>query len=105
MTVTAQIQKLWQEHLSLPFPKGCGGAEVEGIDLVMLDADTAGCVSTFINNNGRLDSWRTQVLKNRLDDLVVVTKELDGEALDFFVQIKMLVKIVLEEIGDVDKNF
>jgi hypothetical protein len=30
--------------------------------MVLLDADTAGCVSVWLNNNGRLGAWRRTVI-------------------------------------------
>ncbi|MFE0420454.1 hypothetical protein [Streptomyces tendae] len=43
---------LWQEHRDAEFPANLRGVEVEDIDMVLLDADTAGCASTWIDNGG-----------------------------------------------------
>ncbi|SCF93947.1 hypothetical protein GA0115280_120052 [Streptomyces sp. Cmuel-A718b] len=42
----AAVSHLWREHQQAPFPAGLRGAERADIDLVLLDADIAGCVST-----------------------------------------------------------
>ncbi|MGK5447847.1 hypothetical protein [Streptomyces radiopugnans] len=46
--------RLWQEHLDAGFPADPRGAEFEDIDMVLLDADTAGCVYTWPDNGGAL---------------------------------------------------
>ena len=96
--MNSEIQRLWQEHLR-PFPKGYGGEEIDGIDLALLDTETAGCIYTYINSGGQLDPWRTEILKNCLNDLTAVTQKLDGNAFDFFNQLKILAKLVLQETG------
>ncbi|MEU8919240.1 hypothetical protein [Streptomyces nigrescens] len=42
----ANVARLWQEHLSAAFPADVRGAEPGDIDIVLLDAAIAGCVST-----------------------------------------------------------
>ncbi|MDU0301970.1 hypothetical protein [Streptomyces sp. PAL114] len=60
---------LWQEHRDAEFPANLRGVEVEDIDMVLLDADTAGFASSWINNGGTLDSQRRRVLQARVADL------------------------------------
>ena len=74
------IAAMWQAHDDrwfLPLPRG---AEVGDIDVVLLDADTAGCVSTWLADGGQFDPERTRILtvcvKDRDTVLAVVT---DGE--------------------------
>jgi hypothetical protein len=43
------IEQLWREHKLEAFPQGYRGKDVNGVDLVMLDADVAGCVDTFLD--------------------------------------------------------
>jgi hypothetical protein len=42
------IRDLWKEHKNAPFPKGFRRKDVSGSDFVMLDANVAGCVDTFL---------------------------------------------------------
>ncbi|WP_245727790.1 hypothetical protein [Streptomyces vietnamensis] len=37
--------------------------------MVLLDADTAGCVLTWLNNGGALDPKRTRILQSCIEDL------------------------------------
>lgn len=63
------VAQLWEAHLQAPFPARLKGAEIAGADTVLLDADTAGCVKTWLDNNGRLDSRRRGVIASCLDEL------------------------------------
>jgi hypothetical protein len=70
-------RRLWDEHMSAPFPSRLRGEEIDGVEMVLLDADIAGCVSTWLGNHGRLDEQRQGVLKSCLDDLARVLPLLD----------------------------
>lgn len=65
----AAVSHVWREHQQAPFPAGLRGAERADIDLVLLDADIAGCVSTWLSRGGSLDDWRRGVLHRRITDL------------------------------------
>ncbi|MFG2289728.1 hypothetical protein ACGFOU_27105 [Streptomyces sp. NPDC048595] len=65
----AVVARLWQEHLRAPFPAALRGAEAAGVDMVLLDADTAGCVSVWLDNGGSLDAGRRGTLRDRLAEL------------------------------------
>ncbi|GGV70696.1 hypothetical protein GCM10010277_81860 [Streptomyces longisporoflavus] len=56
------VSRLWKEHLQADFPAGLRGVELAGSDVVMLDADIAGCVSTWHSSNGSLDARRHKIL-------------------------------------------
>ncbi|WP_328558476.1 hypothetical protein [Streptomyces coelicoflavus] len=67
-----QIQNaalLWQEHRDAEFPADLRGVEFDDIDMVMLDADTAGCACTWIDNGGTLDPQRRRILQTCVQDL------------------------------------
>ncbi|MEW2079750.1 hypothetical protein ACH4FA_34170 [Streptomyces sp. NPDC017966] len=66
MIRSEQIQNaalLWQEHRDAEFPANLRGVEFEDIDMVLLDADTAGCAYTWINNGGTLDPQHRRILQ------------------------------------------
>ncbi|WP_257133925.1 hypothetical protein [Streptomyces sp. st140] len=65
----AAVSRLWREHEQAPFPAGLRGAERADIDLVLLDADIAGCVSSWLSCGGSLDDRRRSVLHRRITDL------------------------------------
>ena len=76
------------------------GEDVEGIDFVLLDADIAGCVSTFLGNRGRLDLWRTAVLGLRYRDVRYVLPQLDEEGRVYFSRLEVLAKLVLQAVAE-----
>jgi len=63
------------------FPARLRGEELAGVDMVMLDADLAGCVVTWRANHGLLDEGRQQLLARLLLDVdqVVPLLQDDGE--------------------------
>ena len=93
-----KIVELWDVHMIGKFPRGYGGETIEGIDLVLLDSDVAGCVTTFIKNDGQLDLWRTAILGLCYRDLNVVTCHLSGEAKEHFSRLETLSNLVLKDI-------
>jgi hypothetical protein len=39
-----QLPRLYEEHMRAPFPAGFRGVDIEGVELILLDADVAGVV-------------------------------------------------------------
>ena len=91
------VARLWQEHLSAAFPGTLRGAELAGVDMVMLDADVAGCVSTWRNNRGTLDSERRRILHDCITDLDKVLPLLTSkEDLRYYQRLRQLAVLVSE---------
>ena len=89
-----EVERLWDEHLGAPFPDGLAGEEIAGVDIVMLDADIAGCVVTWLGNRGRLDEGRKAVLAKCLDDLDSVLPLLQNEsAREYYEQLRQLAQL------------
>ncbi|TWV33678.1 hypothetical protein FRZ03_29930 [Streptomyces misionensis] len=61
--------RLLRKHRDAGFPADLRGVEFDDIDMVMLDADTAGCASTWLTNGGVLDPERRRVLRACVEDL------------------------------------
>ena len=96
-----EIRRLWREHQNAPYPDGYRGVEVAGVELVMLDADIAGCVSTYLGNGGRLDLQRTAILGQCYRDVSLVVRELTGSARDYFGHLERMAGSVLEALSGV----
>jgi hypothetical protein len=60
---------LVRAHGRAPFPPGLRGREEAGVDLVMLDADVAGHLSSWGASSRRRQEDREVALKVNLDDL------------------------------------
>ena len=94
----AGASRLWDEHLRAPFPPRFTGEDVAGRDVVLLDADVAGCVSTWLSNNGRLDLHRRDVLAQSLAELDQVLAPLTDQAeREYFARLRDLAALALGE--------
>ncbi|MFI6007363.1 hypothetical protein ACIBAG_00805 [Streptomyces sp. NPDC051243] len=62
-----RLARLWEEHRRAPFPASFRGVDIEGVELVLLDADVAGLVQRELS--GGLDSSGIAVLWSCIADL------------------------------------
>src|SRR5690606_4263297 len=97
-TTMLPIQALWEKHLATSFPPELAGEEVEHMDLALLDAATAGCISEFLENEGQLDLRRTAMLGLCHRHVAVVARQLEGEGQDYFLRLEVLAYEVLQAI-------
>jgi len=96
------IQKIWRDFAMRPFPEDCSGLEVQGIELALLNTFAAGCIDTFVSNNGCLDRERISVLKQCAEDIEVVVPMLQGEAMDYFEELQLLSQEVLRVVSKIN---
>ena len=92
------IAELWKEHLATPFPKGMQDEDVEGIDLVMLDADIAGCVDSFIGR-GNLNLFQAAVLGLSYRNVSTVMPILNETGAGYFGRLERLAELVLKAVA------
>ncbi len=78
-----ELRRLFTEHCARPFPPRCRGLE-DPVDFVSLDTFTAGCVGTFLENEGTLDPGRTATLTKCNLELAGVARSLQGEEREYF---------------------
>jgi hypothetical protein len=78
-----EIRTAWAEFRSLPFPRGCGGEDVDGVCLATTDTYLAGCISTFVER-GSLDAQRASVVSSACADLERVLPRLPAFARPYF---------------------
>jgi hypothetical protein len=98
------IEDLWNEHYQRVFPKGCGGKEIQGIDLALLDTFTAGCIQTFIYHGQkykyRLDEPRIAILGKCYRQLAIIQPFLTtDESKDYFSRLDKMAGLVLDWIS------
>ena len=98
MTIPSEILKLWQEHSSAAFPNGYSDKKVNQIDLALLDAETAGCIQTYLNQGGELDRERVKILRKCLVDLNTIVLLLNSEELTYFDRLRKLANLILQEV-------
>lgn len=78
------IKDKYDEFLKLPFPDDLKGVEILGIELILLDSDSAGLIDKFISNKGHLNQSDFMILKECFNDLKTVVKELKGNNRTYF---------------------
>ena len=98
MNAVSEIETMWNEWKSIPFPSDYAGEEVEGICLVSLDTYTAGCIQTFVSRKGSLDAERISILKKCEKDLEIITNKLEGDAKIYFEQLLQMTQKVLATV-------
>ncbi|MGI5238718.1 hypothetical protein [Dactylosporangium sp. CA-139066] len=85
------IAEMWRAYCHRRFPTRLRGAEVGGIDVVLLDADTAGCVSAWLANGGQLDAARLRILTSCVTNVAAaLTVFADGEERYYLEQLHIL---------------
>jgi len=90
-----RIKGLYKAHLNTPFPD-LKGEEISGIDLVLIDSDTAGLISKYIGSRGHLVDNDWQILKVCNSDLQTVIKELNDTDRPYFIQLKNIVEQIID---------
>lgn len=99
------IRNLYETHLAAGYPSRLSGdAEVEGISLIILDADIAGLAQSFLAADGRLraDQWFT--LRQCLADTRAVLPHLEGDAWVYFARLHALAQALLRSAPDAPAN-
>ncbi|GAA5100289.1 hypothetical protein [Nocardia iowensis] len=71
------LERLWGEHRQAPFPPRARGVDIAGVDLVMLDGATAGCVHTALSH--ALDDRRRRALVKCIESLGRILPHLEDE--------------------------
>ncbi|MFJ5680798.1 hypothetical protein [Streptomyces sp. NPDC093097] len=90
------VSRLWQEFRATPFPARLRGVELAGQDMVLLDENLAGCVSTWVDNGGGLDAWRLGILGECLTVLEEALPQItDAEGLDYYRRLHHMSKLTL----------
>ena len=97
------IKEKYQEFRNEPFPEGIAGEKIHGIDLVMLDADTAGLIDKFIGYNSKLTRTDFDLLKRLSVELRTVTKELDGQSRTYFSTLWNLAERVVSDLTETNR--
>ncbi|MFI5828459.1 hypothetical protein ACIA6C_14485 [Streptomyces sp. NPDC051578] len=92
--------RLWHEHLDAPFPASLRGAEFGDTDMVLLDAETAGCVLTWLNNGGVLDAERTSILQGCIENLDRVIPQIAEPAgTQYYERLRQLAVLVARALS------
>lgn len=80
-----RVWQLWEQHRRTPFPD-CRGVVVDGVDLVLVNADLDGCLRHFlIGSRSGSDDLQLLILREVAEGLVrVVPRLVPGPASSYF---------------------
>jgi hypothetical protein len=96
---TSTIYGLHEEHQGAGFPARFRDEEPSGVDLALLDAGIAGCVTTW-QHGGRLDTAQREVLHECLHDLDRVLSRLtDGSERQYVERLRELARLLAQAGG------
>ncbi|GAA4605331.1 hypothetical protein BJY16_005350 [Actinoplanes octamycinicus] len=93
------VARLWAEHCAAPFPGRLRAVEVAGVEMVMLDADVAGCVSVWLANGGTVDDRSWDVLAACERRLERVLPELTDREAAYYRRLLEMTVLVLDAPG------
>jgi hypothetical protein len=90
------LSRLWDEHKRATFPPHLRGQDIEGEDMVMLDADIAGCVSSSLS--GPLDGRHRSILLRCLAALEKVVPSIsnEGGAVEYYSRLREMATLANE---------
>lgn len=81
------VAALWNLHLQAAFPARLRNACIAGVEMVMLDADVAGCVTAWLGAGGVLDDRRRDVLRASRQQLAEVNSAVTGNEATYFTRL------------------
>ena len=95
------VDRLFEEHRRAVFPERFREeTSAAGVDLVLLDAHLAGCVSTWLHGGGRLDAAHGPVVRHCLRDLDRVLPRLtDGHERRYVERLRELARLLVQAGG------
>ena len=87
------ILSAWKYHCSDGWPQFSGPHQGP---LMTIDTVIGGCVVYYLDGSDGLDAQRCAILKDCLDDLDVLTDELDDECRPYFLRLRHLGSLLLD---------
>jgi hypothetical protein len=92
-----EAAQLWAEHREADFPDRLRREEIAGVDMVMLDADVAGCVQTWVGSKWRLGEPHQSCLTRCLNDLNrVLPLSDDPSERSYYERLRALARLALD---------
>ncbi|MCW3819282.1 hypothetical protein ONA91_33055 [Micromonospora sp. DR5-3] len=94
------VAELYEEHRQAAFPRRLVVTDVNGVEMVSLDSNVSGCVSTWLKNGGRIDDRRWGVLADCEQKLNRAIPALDGYEASYYQRLLDMTVLTLENPED-----
>jgi hypothetical protein len=94
VTTWTRVRALLARHMATPFPD-CRGEEIDGVDLVMADADVVGCVLSLVSSDGG-SPHHARILCEVAADLDRVLPVMPAAWSAYFAQVRELAATALD---------
>jgi hypothetical protein len=86
------------EHSQAHFPNGYGGKDVNGICVTYLDANTSGCIDSYMKSNTKdISIEHYQILEKSKIDLASILKDIDQDAFEYFNRLHSICSLIVGE--------
>jgi hypothetical protein len=95
------VAALYEEHRQAAFPRRLVVDDVNGVEMVMLDSRPSGCISTWLQNGGRVDGRVRDTLAECEQLLLRVLPALDGDERAYYNRLLEMTLLILENPDDV----
>jgi hypothetical protein len=93
MNKSVLIRRLWAEHMAAAFPQAAYGIEIDGVNLVGLDADAAGIVQSVAEGSSLLPHQLT-ALGPTLQEMNKVVPILTGDVRSYFERLQTALRAI-----------
>jgi hypothetical protein len=101
MVVGDQFERvivLWDEHMGAAFPERLRGEEINGAEMVLADADAAGCIQSWLTSRGTLDPQRRAWIIAMLAQLNQVLPALtDPREARYFSRLRDMIALICDD--------
>ena len=95
--VRDEVRGLQQNHIDRAFPPRLRGEVINGVDMVMVDADIAGCVQVWLDSSANLDAARIGILRTCREEVErVLTILTDPVEREYYTVLRDLANAVLQ---------
>lgn len=87
-----RLARLWEEHRRAPYPDSFRGVDIEGVELILLDADVAGLVQRELK--GGLDASGIAILWTCIADLDKIAPLINSEyCASYFAKLRTMAQL------------
>jgi hypothetical protein len=95
MTNMKLLLNLYEKHESTTCPD-LRGKEVNGINLLTLDADSIAVILSYLGSSGNLNELHRRILKQCHLDLNLVVKDLEPDEKLYFSSLRSMINTIIE---------